>query len=94
MPAQVDPFGVPIGQGGGGTRQFAISPSNTTDFAGGVIARAILVNDTGPVTVAFIAFGDTDAQTWRGLVAGDIIPMYVRRVLVTGTSATDLLGLY
>jgi hypothetical protein len=91
MAAQSDPNGVPVGQSAPGTKQFTITPNNDADLA--VTARSILVNDTGPVNVAFIAFNDTDSKIWKGLVAGDIIPMFVKRVLVTGTTATDLLGL-
>jgi hypothetical protein len=92
-----DPYGAAIGQGSGGTRQFTVTKSDTVDLTDGtstIVARAILVNDTGPVDVAFIAFGDTVAKTWKGLVAGTIIPMYVKRVMTTNTTATDMLALY
>lgn len=93
MPApNSDPHGIPIGQGIGGTQQFVVTPDDDNDLP--VTARALLVNDTGPVDVAFVAFNDTVARTWKGLTAGTIIPMYVKRVVEAGTTATDILGLY
>lgn len=90
MPTTHDPHGIPIGQGAGGTRQFAITPNDNADLA--VTVRAIRV--TGAGNVAFVAFGDSEAVTWEGCVAGEIIPMYVKRVMSTGTTATGLIGLY
>jgi hypothetical protein len=85
-----DPHGIPIGQGAGGTRQFSITPDDDNDLA--VVVRAIRV--TGAGNVAFIAANDTAAVTWTGCIVGEIIPMYVKRVLSTGTTATGLIGLY
>lgn len=89
---ETDPSGFLIGPMSGGSRQFAITPNDSDDLTHP--PRALLVNDTGPVNVAFIAFNDTVAMTWKGLTAGTVIPMYVKRVLATGTTALDLIGLY
>lgn len=99
MPYQSDPSGISIGQGAGGTKQFTVTPDDNNNLDGtatGVtlVARALIINDTGPVNVAFVAFNDSVAKTWKGLTAGTIIPMYVKRVLATGTTATDILGAY
>jgi hypothetical protein len=84
-----DPYGSAIGQGSGGTRQFVITPDDDNDLA--VVVRAIRV--TGAGDVSFIAFGDTVAVTWEDVAAGEIIPMYVKRVMES-TTATGLIGLY
>lgn len=99
MAGPTDQYGIPIGSIGNASKQFTITPHNTNNFDGtttgtSVVARGILVNDTGPVDVAVLALNDTTAKTWKGLTAGYIIPVIAVRVLATGTSATDLLGLY
>lgn len=85
-----DPNGIAIGQLSGGTKQFVVTPNDNADLA--VTARALYVGVGGDV--AFIAFNDSSAQTWVGVTAGTIIPMYVKRVMSTNTTATSILGLY
>lgn len=67
---------------------FAISTNNSTDFT--VQPRGIYVGGAGDVAV--ILGGST--LTFVGVVAGSILPISPTRVMATGTSATDLIGLY
>jgi hypothetical protein len=53
-------------------------------------SRGLYLGVTGNVAVIFV--GDTDAQavTLVGMAAGVWHPMQVRRILQTGTTATDI----
>ena len=70
-------------------RAFAITGNDSTDLT--VTPRAIYVGGAGNVKVTTIG-GDT--VTFSGALAGTIIPVRVTRVFSTGTTATNLLGLY
>ena len=70
-------------------RAFAITGNDSTDLT--VFPRAIYVGGAGNVKVTTIG-GDT--VTFSGALAGTIIPVRVTRVFSTGTTATNLLGLY
>jgi hypothetical protein len=68
---------------------FAITPSDTTNFA--EAARAIYVGSAGNVAVVPIEGGT--AVTFVGAVAGSILPVRAIRVNSTGTTAGSLVGL-
>ena len=70
-------------------RAFAITGNDSTDLT--VTPRAIYVGGAGNVKVTTLG-GDT--VTFNGAVAGTIIPVRVTRVFSTGTTATNLIGLY
>jgi hypothetical protein len=70
-------------------RAFAITGNDSADLT--VTPRAIYVGGAGNVKVTTIG-GDT--VTFSGALAGTIIPVRVTRVFSTGTTATNLLGLY
>lgn len=70
-------------------RGFAISASNSTDLAAEI--RAIYVGGAGDLA-AVLSSGDE--VSFVGLAGGTVLPVRVRRVKATGTSATYLLGLY
>jgi hypothetical protein len=53
-------------------------------------SRALYVGVTGDVTVIFVADKDDDEVTLVGLAAGIWHPIQVRRILQTGTDATDI----
>ena len=68
---------------------FAISPSNTDNYTQGV-ARALYVGVTGNVALVNV---DGTAVTWVACPAGLIIPVHSKRVNVTNTSASSLVGI-
>ena len=70
-------------------RAFAITGNDSTDLT--VFPRAIYVGGAGNVKVTTLG-GDT--VTLNGAVAGSILPVRVVRVFSTGTTATNLIGLY
>lgn len=63
--------------------------SDTVDLP--IIALSILVGVSGTVKVTTVG-GDTVTVT--GTPAGGKIPLAVRRIFTTGTSATGLVGLF
>jgi hypothetical protein len=68
----------------------AITPSNSDDLPNGV-ARALYIGGGGAVVL------DTYTQTsltFSGLQGGTILPVNVKRVRSTGTTATNLIALY
>jgi len=66
-----------------------ITPSDANDLA--AITRGIYVGTGGDLAVH-----DTEgtAVTFVGLAAGMVHPLRVRRVLNTGTTADDIVGIY
>jgi hypothetical protein len=70
-------------------RLAAVTPSDGAD-----LPRYGCLKVGGAGTVALIAADDPDgaSQSWTA-VAGEIVPVIVRRVLATGTTATGLLVL-
>lgn len=69
---------------------FAITPNDSTDLT--TYTRGIYIGSAGDVAVTLA--GDTSPVTFVGLLAGTILPVRAKRVLVTGTSAGSLVGLY
>jgi ethanolamine utilization microcompartment shell protein EutS len=65
-----------------------ITPSNTANLAGS--PRAIWVGGAGDVAVEMI---DGSTGVLAGILAGTLMPVRVRKVLATGTTATGLVGL-
>jgi allophanate hydrolase subunit 2 len=68
---------------------FAITPSDTVDLAH--VTRGIYVGVTGDVKVDMVG-GST--VTFVNLAGGVIHPLCVKRVYATGTTATNILGVY
>ena len=71
------------------TDAFAITTSDTLDLA--FVTRAIWVGGAGNIAVV-TAGGET--VTLNSAAAGALIPLRVSRVKATGTTATNLVGLY
>lgn len=71
-------------------RAFAITPSNTVLFT--IAVRAIYVGVTGDVKALLV--GDTAAVVFKAVPAGSILPIRAQRIDATGTTATDLVGMY
>jgi hypothetical protein len=68
---------------------FAITPNDSVDLA--AFIRGIYVGGTGDV--ALICEDNTAAVTFVGVPTGTILPVRAKRVLSTGTTATNLVGL-
>ena len=67
----------------------AVTPNDSSDLTN--TARALYVGGTGNVKVDTAA-GDT--VTFSSVPAGAIIPVRVKRVYSTGTTATNIVALY
>lgn len=68
----------------------AITPDDNTDLARG--CRAVYVGSSGSIVA--ILDKDTSSVTFVGAVAGSLLPIRVKRVLSTGTTAGSLVALY
>lgn len=68
---------------------FTVTPSDTADLS--TLPRALYVGGDGNLTV-IMQGGQT--VTLTAVAAGTLLPLRVRRVLATGTSATAIVGLY
>ena len=72
------------------TSAFAITPDDDTDLA--VTPRALWTGAGG--TIVCIMAGDAESITLTDVAAGCILPIRVKRVLETGTTASmGLVGL-
>lgn len=68
---------------------FAITPNDGVDLA--TNTRGIYVGGAG--NVAVILEDDTASVTFVAPPVGSVLPIRARRVLATGTTATNLIGL-
>lgn len=66
---------------------FGVTPNDGTDLP--EVTRALYVGGAGDVAV-ITKQGDT--VTFHGLPAGSILPVRLSRVLATGTTATNIVG--
>lgn len=73
---------------GPATHVFAVAPSDTADLLEAV--RALYVGSGGTVSLRTVS-GAT--ATFLSVPAGSILPVRADRVLQTGTTATDIIGL-
>ncbi|MFK7941611.1 MAG: hypothetical protein AB8B85_01660 [Paracoccaceae bacterium] len=67
-----------------------ITPNDSADLS--PLPRALYIGGAGNVSVD--TFGGTESLVFVGAQAGSIIPMAVRRVNATGTTATDIVAMY
>ena len=67
----------------------AISPDNAVDLVN--LPKALYIGVGG--TIAIIAADDTESVTLT-VAAGSLLPIRAKRVLVTGTTATGIVGLF
>lgn len=77
------------GIAGPASSAFAITKSDATVFA--QPTRGLWVGGTGDVAVRML---DQTTVTFVGVPAGVYLPVRVDKVLSTGTSATNIVGLY
>ena len=68
---------------------FAVTPSDQTDLP--QVTRAIYCGGTGDISVVMRS-GET--VTFSAVQAGTVLPIEAVRVRATGTTATNLVGLY
>jgi hypothetical protein len=68
---------------------FAITPDDSSELAH--VVRAIYVGGGGDV--AIVCEDNASPVTFVAVPAGQILPVRVRKVLSTGTTATDIVGL-
>lgn len=71
------------------TKAFAIAPADT-DLA--TPTRGLWVGTAGDLSV--IMSGDTDPVTFAGVAAGTLLPLSVKQVRSTGTTAGGIRGVY
>lgn len=67
---------------------FAITPSDATDLAD--VPRAVYVGGSGTIAAVFPSGAEV---VFSGVVGGTVLPVRLRRIKATGTTATALLGL-
>lgn len=72
------------------TKGFAVTPSDTSDFA--TYAKSLRINQGGSIRFLPILADDAAPLTWD-VQAGDYILLQVRKVFATGTTATGITGL-
>lgn len=68
---------------------FAITPHDTNELAN--VTRAIYVGGAGNIALTTV---NGDSITLAGLALGDWVPIRAKIVLSTGTTATNLVGLF
>lgn len=75
-------FGAPAGHG------FPIAPNDATDLE--EVTRGLFVGTAGNVAVTMRLGGSV---TFKNIPAGSLLPIRATRVLATGTTAGDIIGL-
>lgn len=70
-------------------RAITITPADGSDIAN--VSRAIWVGGAG--NLAVILAGDTSAVTFTGVPAGTLLPLRVKRVMSTNTTATSIVAI-
>jgi len=70
----------------------AITPSDSTDFTGNPY-RALYIGEAGDVAVVAIEDASNEPQTFVAVPAGQILPICVKRVMATNTTAGSILGI-
>jgi hypothetical protein len=92
----IDSNGPDTGRGDPATRWEIITPDNNVDLSSRGF-RSIFIG--GPGDIAAIGIGDTTnggagtSITFRGLIAGQVLPVAPRKILATGTTATFIIGM-
>ena len=72
-----------------GDRLTLVTPSDSTDLTG---ARGVYVGTAG--NVALMAIGDSAAVTFTAVPAGTILPIRIKRVMSTNTTASTIIAIY
>ncbi len=77
------------GMSGPAANAFSITPDDGADLA--QITRALYCGASGDIAV--IMKDSNAVVTFKGVPAGIILPLRVKKIMATGTTATDLCGL-
>lgn len=77
--------------GGPARRAAAVTPSDASDLT--IYAKALYVGAAGNVRVLTVGGEDGDAVTFANYPVG-WLPVQVRRVLATGTTATQIVAAF
>jgi hypothetical protein len=67
---------------------FAVTPHNTNELA--YTTRGIYVGGAGNIVVVMV---NGDEVTFTGVTAGSVLPIRVKQIKSTNTTATSILGL-
>lgn len=73
-------------------RAVAVTPHDDNDL--GTYAKALFVGVGGDVVAIPVGNGDNEPVTFKNCAAGSVLPVMVRRVKSTSTTATNILALY
>lgn len=72
------------------TRAFAVTTSDTVNFE--FTTRGLWTGTGG--TIVLVPMGQSNAVTFASVPPGVVLPIRVKRVNATNTTATGLIGLY
>ena len=70
---------------------FAVVPSDADDLA--IVPKGIYVGTGGDVRLIGIGASGGNPALFRNVPSGSLLPVRARRVLATGTTATDLVAM-
>ena len=91
MPNTYDDY--PASSSSPATHARAIAPTDGADLTD--VPKGIYVGTGGDLVLIGVAAGaSATGVTFRNVPSGALLPFRARRVLATGTTAADLLGLY
>ena len=74
-----------------GKNAFAVTPSDSTELT---VGRAIWVGTGGDLAVQMANDEDADTVIFKNVSDGVLLPFEVRKVLSTGTTASDIVVVY
>lgn len=69
---------------------FSVTPDDSSDLS--ITCRALFVGGAGDISAVLAA--DSSSIMFANIPAGTVLPMSVKRVEATLTTATDIVGLY
>lgn len=69
---------------------FSITPDDSADLS--ITCRALFIGGGGDISA--ILAGDSTTILLKGVPTGTVLPIAVRRIEATLTTATDIVGLY
>lgn len=85
----LDRYPLPSDNGGCASRADVVTPSDSTDFS--VYYTSLYVGVSGDLTVIPVRNASDVGILYKGVAVG-FFPVAVRRVLATGTTATNIVG--
>lgn len=87
----VDDFrGAPRQIGDPASKAFSITPTDDVELA--QTTRGLYVGGAGDISLKMV--GDDTAVPFKGVTAGSLLPLRVKEVRATGTTATFIVGVY